>query len=330
MAHLDETTLAMYGADITDEGAVFMIYNVQFKLVLAVQKLKIYTSDAKLWKLEDKLLLAANRHLAVAPYQLASQKIAAMVGSSLHFKNAGSKKNADDDVVVVQETTVARWDENQARSKNVPLDGPSPKICKQISAYLNEGWSNATILETLIPSLLESVDVASIHWCLDMFKDLPEKLLVDLLMFSLKNLDNVFAPVQNGTIDDASNASRSSVDVPSSARYNFLNKLLTMSYSSVSLLSHLKASLTFDGALKLLEYLTYKLNERVDSFEDNPQPNDEQLYAWSNMLLDSHYQQCLLSRDKRVLELLDQLKCVLEEHVSIKGFSVNIRAKEKR
>lgn len=312
MTHLNETTIAIYGADVMDEGAILMIYNVQFKSAQAVQKLKLYTNDAKLWKVEDKLLLAANRHLAVAPYHLAPQRIAAMLGSSLRFKNDNDGNDADD-IVVIQEATVARWDKNQTCASSASIGRIPLNISKKICAYLNEGWSDAAIQETLIPLLIESSDVASICWCLDTFQDLSEKLLVDLLTFALKSPDKIFVPLQNGTTDSTLKTKENSY-----SRNNFLDKVFSISYSSVSLLPHLKAGLTFDQVLKLLEYLMCKLNEEMDSLDNNSQPSDQQLYEWSCVLLDSHYQHYLLSQDTHVLELFIRLDSVLEEHVSDK------------
>ncbi|KAM0724487.1 Nucleolar protein 11 [Formica fusca] len=316
MTHLNETTIAVYGADVTDEGAILMIYNVQFKLVQAAQKLKLYTKDAKLWKVEDKLLLAANRHLAVAPYHLAPQRIAAMLGSSLRFKN---DENDADDIVVIQEATVAQWDKCQKRTKHSAIGRIPSNISKQIHTYLNEGWSDAVIQETLIPSLTESNDVASIRWCLDTFKDLPEKLLVHLLAFALNRPDKIFVPVQNGTTDSVSKANN-----PYS-RNSFLDKIFSISYSSASLLPHLKTGLTFDEVLKLLEYLMHKLNEEMDSLDNNLEPSDQQLYEWSCMLLDSHYQHYLLSQDAHVLELFNKLNSILEEHFQFLQDLENLR-----
>jgi len=310
MIHLSETTIAIYGADVTDEGAVLMIYNVQFKLVQATQKLKFYTNGAKLWKIEDKLLLAAKRHLAVVPYHLEPQRVSAMLGSSLRFKNENNEKDADD-IVVIQDAMVAQW-ENKNQTRKNSLSGIPSSISKQIHVYLNEGWSDTAIQELLIPDLMKSNDISSIYWCLDTFKDLPEKLLVDLLAFTLKNPDKIFVPVQNGTTDNISKANdRYSKD-------GFLARILSISYSDASLLSHLRTGLTFDEVLKLLEYLIHKLSEERNLLDDNPQPSDHQLYEWSCMLLDSHYQHYLLSQDASILELFNQLDSILEQHVRIK------------
>ncbi|XP_011689283.1 PREDICTED: nucleolar protein 11 [Wasmannia auropunctata] len=319
MTHLNETTVAIYGADVADEGAILMIYNVQFKSAQAVQKLKLYTNDAKLWKVEDKLLLAANRHLAVAPYHLAPQRIAAILGSSLRFKNDNDGNDADD-IVVIQEATVAQWDKNRTCARNASIGRIPLNISKKICSYLNEGWSDAAIQETLIPLLMESGDVASICWCLDTFKDLPDKLLVDLLAFILKSSDKVFVPLQNGTTENTLKASNQPY-----LRDNFLDKVFSISYSSVSLLPHLKTGLTFDQVLKLLEYLMCKLNEETDSLDDHSQPNDQQLYEWFCVLLDSHYQHYLLSQDTHVLELFNRLHSILEEHFQFLQTLVNLR-----
>lgn len=305
MMHLNETTIAVYGADVTDEGAILMIYNVQFKLVQAAQKLKLYTYDAKLWKVEDKLLLAANRHLTVAPYHLAPQRTAAMLGSSLCFKN---NENDADDIMVIQEAAMTQWkDKNQKQAKHSLGQIPS-NIPKQIRTYLNEGSSDIVIQEMIL-SLMESGDVASIRWCLDTFENLSEKLLVHLLEFTLNRPDKAFVPVQNGTADNKSKANNLY------SKNSFLDKIFSIKYSTVSLLPHLKTGLTFDKVLKLLEYLMYKLNEEMDSLDNNLEPSDQQLYGWFCMLLDSHYQHYLLSQDPHVLELFNRLNSILEEHV---------------
>ncbi|XP_071636427.1 nucleolar protein 11 [Temnothorax longispinosus] len=330
MTHLNETTVAIYGADVTDEGAILMIYNVKFKSAQAVQKLKLYTNDAKLWKVEDKLLLAANRHLAVAPYHLAPQRIAAMLGSSLRFKSDNADAAAADDIVVIQEATVAQWDKNRTKScaRSVSIGRIPLNVSQKIRAYLNEGWSDAAIQEALIPLLMHAGDVASICWCLDTFQDLPDKLLVDLLAFTftLKSPDKVFVPLQNGTTDGSTVDSATFKANHSYSRDTFLDKVFSISCSSVSLLPHLKTGLTFDQVLKLLEHLMCKLNEETDSLADaNSQPSDQQLYEWSCILLDSHYQHYLLSQDTHVLDLFNRLGSTLEEHFQFLQNLVDLR-----
>ncbi|KOC68705.1 Nucleolar protein 11-like [Habropoda laboriosa] len=290
MTCLNEATVAVYGADVSEEGAVLMIYNVQFKLIQDAQKLKLYTNDAKLWKIEDKLLLAANKHLAIAPYHLAAQKIATLLGSSLRFKS--DNENAEDEIVVIQESTVAQWEKNGATFVNQLSQNPPIHLSKQISSYLKEGLSDAAIQEIVIPQLIESKDVDGIIWCLNNIKDLPEKLLIDLLIFSLRSPDETFLPLQN--------------------------------------VSHLKSGLNFDEILRLLKYLIQKLDDQELFHDIVQQPADKQLYEWSSLLLESHYQQYILSRDPQVSTLLNKLNYVLDDHLQVFKDMENLRPILKR
>lgn len=311
MTPLNEATVAVYGADASEEGAVLLIYNVQFKLVQDAQKLKLYTKDAKLWKIEDKLLLAANRHLAIAPYHLAPQRIATLLGSSLRFKT-GDENEEDDEIVVIQESTVAKWEKGRPDLVKRSIRHPPVKLSKQISSYVNEGLCDAAIQAMLIPQLIESKDVDSIVWCLNTFRDLPEKLLIDLLIFSLRSPDRTFQLLQNGTANHHTWTMKNFC-----SRNDFLEKLFSLTYSDVSLSSYLKSGINFDETLGLLQYLVEKLDNQEDPFDHiAQQPTDKQLYEWSSLLLESYYQHYILSRDPQVSMLLNKLNYVLDDHVS--------------
>lgn len=320
MVALNETTIAAYGADAHEEGAVLLIYNIQFKLVQAVQKLKLFTNDAKLWQIEDKLLLAANRHLAIAPYNLAPQRIEAMLGSTLHFKNEDSTE--DNDIVVIQESSLADWDLAASSDKvndRLPLDELDSRIATQVSTSLREGLSDAAIQRNLIPQLIESKDISSILWCLDHLKDLPEELLIQLLGFCLRTYNNITSIAQNRHEDSPRKNNESLLDT-------FLTKILSICYTDVSIISYLRAGLNFDQILELLNYMINKLGDdenhshgsEVSESEHNA---NKQLYEWTKLLIDSHYQHYVLSQDTQVLPLLNRLNEALESHVRIYFFT---------
>lgn len=311
MVPLNESTIAAYGADAQEEGAVLLIYNVQFKLVQAVQKLKLYTEDAKLWRVEDKLLLAANRHLAIAPYRLSSQRIEAMLGSSLRFKHADAASE-DSEVVVIQESTIAHWQDETTPPVTISTEGIPRNIAKQVFSLLNEGSSDAAIHRALIPQLVEAKDITTIIWCLDNFGDLPEKLLINLLSFCLRTPDKTFAPLQNGTAGGKPKKS-----LPSS-RNRFLDRIFGSSFSHIAVLTYLKSELNFNEILRLMNYLIEKLDGSERESTSLWEPDERQIYEWACLLLDSHYQNYLLSQDPGVLDVLNKLSSLLDEHVSKK------------
>lgn len=306
----------MYGADAAEEGAVLAIYNVQFKLTQAIQRLKLYTQEAKLWKVDDSLLLAANRHLAVAPYRLAAQKIGAMVGSSLSMMKTESSSN--DDIMIIQESSTENWEDPESKIKKtnmtVQLSSQLPKpIAKKISRCVSEGLDDADIQQAVMDDLIESRDVKSIVWCLNNFMDLPENLLLNLILFGLRSEEEVFTPTQNGHSDTKNIVS---------SRNEFLDKVFAVAISDMYLLEYIKSSLKFDEALTLLDYLIGRINDEGETIHDNKSvQNYKQLCEWACLLLDSHYQQYLLSRDPNVLDKFKQLSEVLESHVS--GFVNN-------
>ncbi|XP_033214003.1 uncharacterized protein LOC117171063 isoform X2 [Belonocnema kinseyi] len=310
MIALNETTMAMYGADSLEEGAVLIIYNVQFKLVQAVQKLKLYTNDAKLWRVEDKLLLAANRELAVAPFRLAPQRLEPMIGSSLNYKNIKSDMKSDVTVIQNNDAIITQWQKKSQSSFNLSEDDLAKSINKQINNLIKEGMSNASIPQIIIPQLIESSDIPSIVWCLDNFQDLPEKLLVDLLSFYLLNSDKSKKPLENG---DAAKKRRKTVEIQN----NLLDKILSVSYTDIYLLSYLKTNLSFDEILRLFHYLVEKLEIEENSGDVSLKSDYLQLYQWTSMLLDSHYQEYLLAQDPKVLEQLEKLGAVLEHHFQL-------------
>ncbi|XP_063995716.1 uncharacterized protein LOC135173054 [Diachasmimorpha longicaudata] len=306
MAALNESTIAMYGADANEEGAVIIIYNIQFKLAQAIHKLKLYTKGAKLWQMDNKLLLAANQHLAVVSYRLASQRIETMLGSSLRFQR-DDQTSDDCDVMEIRESTIADWQESIKVPDRVPIVGVPKNIAKQITVHVNEGASDATIQRELIPQLIEGKDVRAIVWCLNNFKDLPEKLLIDLLAFGIRTPEESFVPMQNG----ASEKHGSII-----TRHQFLDRIFSVSFSDICLLPHLKASLMFDEVLRLMEYFIGKLSQEGEG-EGDLEANDKQLYEWCSLIMDSHYQHYLLSKDPQVLRLFGKLHDILNDHFQV-------------
>ncbi|XP_015112740.1 uncharacterized protein LOC107038255 [Diachasma alloeum] len=306
MTALNESTIAIYGADANEEGAVLIIYNIQFKLVQAIHKLKLYTKGAKLWQMDHKLLLAANQHLAVVSYRLASQRIETMLGSSLRFQRDHHQSD-DCDVMEIRESTIADWQESVKLPEKIPIVGVPKNIAKQITVYVNEGASDATIQRELIPQLIEGKDVRTIVWCLDNFKDLPEKLLIDLLAFGIRTPEETFVPLQNG-----SSGKQGSVIT----RHQFLDRIFSVSFSDICLLPHLKASLMFDEVLSLMEYFIEKLGCEGGG-QGGVEANDKQLYEWCSLIMDSHYQHYLLSKDPEVLRMFGRLSDILDDHFQV-------------
>lgn len=304
MVQLDENNICMYGANVAEEGAILVIYNLRFKLTQAVQNLKLYTGSAKLWKVEDKLLLAANDHLALVSFRLSTEKLVSMIGCC-----ADADNDADNDVIV-QENIIMNWTNKEEADEeflSIPFSELPPKIANKIKHEVEVGTCDLDILENLFPQLIKSKDVSSILWCLQHFQEtFPEKLLVDLVLFSLRTPDKVFRPKQNGVADNGTTKSVLS-------RNDFLDRVLAIPFTDMYLLYNLKSFMNFDNAWALMEYLIKKLDVSEENSGEGPTEN---LIRWGEALMDSHYQHYLLTQDPNIAILLKKLENSLESHVS--------------
>jgi hypothetical protein len=151
--------------------------------------------------------------------------------------------------------------------------------------------SDCRMVEKLIPQLLETKAVPELIWCIRYFTDIPERSLVQILIFCLESATTVDKPAQY---------------------HKLLNAALHVPFSDVCLLPRLRA-VSFRLALSLLHYLTAQLEAQEPAVELR------KLVDWISLLLDAHYQRCLLSGDPQVLDLLHRIhKLVIDQVQFIK------------
>lgn len=158
--------------------------------------------------------------------------------------------------------------------------------------------SSGRIFDELLPLLKEDKDIEGICLLLSSVKDLPEKWQADLLNFSLE---------ENSACE-------------SEQQTKLLEILLSLSYSDVVLLSHLRRKLTTNSTIKLLKYLAELLKGcrwTKDAALIN-KPDLNQIVDWISLILDAHHHELLIAgNDNQVKELIKQLGQLVGESVSI-------------
>lgn len=72
MLMLDATHMAVYGADVTEEGAVLLLFDLKFGMNVAVRRLKFFCDPPHLYCLpaNNVLMLCVVQNLVVVPYIL--------------------------------------------------------------------------------------------------------------------------------------------------------------------------------------------------------------------------------------------------------------------
>lgn len=272
----------MYGADVSQEGASLQLYNTQFKVTQSRLQFKFFSEGSKIWRIENTLLVTVGQNLAVIPYSLATEQLAALIGSHKLTTN-------DDDLSIVTEVLVDNWGEQQNDTPITELNAPanlSPILKKEIGSLTNEGWSESAICEYVFPKLIEKNDKRSILELVDHFLDIPDLILTKLISYSL-----------NDTIDQ-----------------KLLERLLSISYNDSIILPHLRATLKLDEVLKLLQYLSDFLTSEVRLANLSVVESEGRVIEWACLLIDSHYQQFLLLKDDKIVATVNNLKGLVDNY----------------
>lgn len=294
MAALNHHYIAMYGADPNQEGAALILYNLQFKVSQSKQLLKLFTSGAKLWHIENNILLSVGQNLAVIPFHLDTEQLAALVGS-----HRAAINDLDPDITIVEEMEITNWNlgpsvETPDLHKSIPT-----RIKTKIMEYSKQGFSEATICQEILPEFIEKKDIDSISTCLEYFCDIPELCLAKLLKFCLVADDKLFKNTQ------PINSSSLPTNLQPLERCMLLDKILKCSFSDILLMPHIRTHLDLTSALLLLQYICYLMTEDGHSLPSlNITESENKLIEWGCLVLDANYQRFLLSRDAKILEVL--------------------------
>ncbi|KAI4470131.1 hypothetical protein MML48_1g02835 [Holotrichia oblita] len=284
MIPINNDHIAMYGADSSQEGASVVIYNTQFKILQSKQPFKMFSNITKLWQIDNVLLLCSGRHLAVIPFEINTEHLSQLVGS--HKINVT-------DVDVQQIYTVEKWDidEENDYDKSIPT-----KIRQNVWTCLEQGLSETTTSDMLIPSYIESSDKEAIQNCLDYFKDISEESIVRILAYLIETsvlYNDEGTPITN----------------------DLVNKTLSLPFTNLFLLLHVKAYLNINQTLSLLKYISFLfLSENCLPELDYIQ-TEGKLIEWGCVLLDGNYQKFLLTRDTIVHETLKDFNVLVQERL---------------
>lgn len=299
---LDENYMAMFGANCNEEGAMLIIYNTQFKVTQSKQSFKLFTNGAKLWSYENNLLLPVGQNLAVIPFYLETEQLAALIGSHKTIQN-----EMNDDVTLVQEIEIASWDHQlRLKDRHIP-----EKFSLKINDLLNQGLPESIITEELLLIIFKNQDIDYLASCIDYFYDIPEKYLAKLLKYLIVLDRKAF---QN-------QSKQESKLFPSNlqpmSRIELIDRILCKSFSEILLLPYLRSELTLNEVVTLLNYICFLWSDEGHLL---PMKNVVKSYAklieWSFLLTDANYQKLLLSKDNSVQEVLHQLSKLVDNHLS--------------
>ncbi|KAJ8941329.1 hypothetical protein NQ318_004773 [Aromia moschata] len=301
MVSLDEYYVAMFGANCNEEGAMLAIYNTQFKVTQSTQPFKLFTEGAKLQCIEGNLFLPVGQNLAVIPFKLETEQLAALVGS---HKTEQPEKDAD--VAIVQEFEVASWN----TKSNIKAARAPSELSFSITERTKQGLPESVIVGEILPDIFKQHDIDALSLIINYFSDIPEKYLAKVLKCVLTEESTFFSDSEQSMSESVPS------DLQPVARTKLLDMILCKPFSEISLVSYLRSELTLNEVLSLINYVCFLWSDEghvLPSF--NSLKSEAQLIKWTYVLIDSSYQKFLLSKDERVGETLNRLLRLTTENL---------------
>ncbi|XP_050302195.1 nucleolar protein 11 [Anthonomus grandis grandis] len=308
---LDERYIAIYGSDPNEEGAVLLIYNTQFKVTQSRQLHKLYTKEAKIWKMFNTIMLPVGQNLIVVPFCLDSEQLVALVGSHKPLPN-----KIDSDVAFVTDFEVANWMEElegEKRNEQKSTKGKLvPKSLKhKLEEHMHEGLAEAVILDQILPEILEEGTVELVKDVLKFFTDIPEKHLAKILHFVLSCNKRKFK-------EDPEFSKNIPIELLPSERVKLVDTILINNFNDNLLLPYLRSELNIDQATTLLQYFTHLLSEEGHNLPAlNALKTEKCVIKWISVIIDANYQKFALTKDEKVEKALTNCWDAVSEHLEV-------------
>ncbi|CAK1544827.1 unnamed protein product [Leptosia nina] len=276
LAWMGENHLILFGSNTDEDGAILVAFNVILGVGSCKYPMKMYTKDAKLYCFNKRIILQGSNHIAMVPYVVETDRnLSSLLGSH--------------DIIPDNVTEIADWG-----TPTVPLF-PVGNVIKDL---WTKGLTERNLCAQIIPLLIEKNDLKGILEVLNEFKDIPESVIVSLLSYAIKIINPNSIDV---TDEDA--VQNLCFSEENKEKIELLKYLLQISFSDAIIIPHLRNSFTLSGALFLISFIVHVINDLEIHIV-----YESKLYDWCILLMDTFYQQYLITKDNKVTYVLDKLQ----------------------
>lgn len=224
------------------------------------------------------------------------------------------------------------------------VDEESISMSESVEFYCMDlerhGYSEIEITNKVIPVLIKANRSEDIGLLLKRYNNISERMLVLIIKYILKCPDEAEEKMEvknsNGDVvalkkDDLSFDKKFAnqnafLSTKQNEKRDVLSIALCCAFDSTTTLPFIRQYISFPEMVQLMDHL-YKiltmsvLNDPYDMrgnlVEGDDFDIDSKLFEWFRLLLDSHCQQILLSRDKDLGEKLDQWLQLIDTHIGI-------------
>uniref|UniRef100_A0A182M4L6 Nucleolar protein 11 n=1 Tax=Anopheles culicifacies TaxID=139723 RepID=A0A182M4L6_9DIPT len=199
------------------------------------------------------------------------------------------------------------------------------------------GYSEMEICDRVVPLLVQANLTADLAKCLKRYSVISERTIVKALKYAMSlpipERDEVPSDAKDTTVQLSKEPPKVDSVLPNQdiiveaqanhpSHFDLLNVVLSCSFDRQAIIPHIRKELDFSIVTVLLDHLEYLLVDptatlsetlhNVDSFD-----SDEQVVQWIMILLDSHYQQFVLSAEDTVREQLQRMLDIVDRHIGL-------------
>lgn len=204
-------------------------------------------------------------------------------------------------------------------SSNVNDDTFSNETIRILTEQLEQcGVSENEITDCIIPLLIKKKLSGELAACLRKYTNVTDKLIVRVLKYFVDLNRN--AAIENGEKDDEKNL-----------KLSYLNVILTCPFNPESILEQLRTLLNLDDVTFLLDHIYQALKSEDIVLDERPQSNidsndDSMLLKWFLIILDSSYQQFIISHNSKLIESLEKWKHLVDNYIKNIQSTKNVAA----
>lgn len=220
-------------------------------------------------------------------------------------------------------------------------------LSESVETYCNDlekqGCSEIEITNRIVPVLIKANRTEDIGLLLKRYNNISERMLVNIIKYILQcpDDDSNGEAMEVDTYSDEQGMTLSKDDLCTDKKFSNKNAFLNASqndkrdvlsialcsaFDSTTILPSIRSQISLPEMVQLMDHL-YKiltsslLNDRYEMrgnlVEGDDFDLDTKLFEWFRLLLDSHYQQILWSRDKSLEDKLIQWLSLVDSHIDI-------------
>uniref|UniRef100_A0A069DZA5 Putative nucleolar protein 11 n=1 Tax=Panstrongylus megistus TaxID=65343 RepID=A0A069DZA5_9HEMI len=279
MHSVGQQQIVIYGAAPNSEGAVLCIFNLKYGLVDSLQKLKVYSDTPRLWVVGT---VDTNRYilcLSGGHLVVVPTRFVTQRLCSLVGVAKLNQLEINDSISTLTPVTTASWKYCKEIVSASDMEVEPNQLFDRILKMRIAGLSDHMICEEILPQLIKKLDEEQIIELLSLINDIPDHWLIDMVVKFNSN------PCSGQLLEKV------------------LKYPLVSDHSSLQLV---RSRVNLETALGLLTVITKMMDRN---------PLDKSLVDWACLLLDSHYQEYLLSKDETVIETIKSINSIVKLHM---------------